>query len=250
MALVVTLDRLRSDSLLWADARPGGANEFVGTNDLDRLINLKIAEWQDLIIAGRPPDLPTLHNYIVATPNIPSLVFAGNLALYSIVTLEVLWNGTDIGNSTRVEPVSAISWADAHKLKHVTWGEGSPKGYIRGDGTNSDSITIYPTPTIASRFFFRYIPGLIDLVPSPGPGHTMVTYNQWDKFITIGVAIEILAIMGRDSSHLQNLYGEQRKRLEALAAERLMTDPKRVRDVAPESPWRSSHWWPGGLPPP
>lgn len=257
MALVVTLDRLRSDSLLWADARPGGTNEFVGTLDLDRLINLKIAEWQDLLMASRPPDQPVSHAYIVATPGTATLTFASNLAVYSIVTCEILWNGTTIADSTRVEVVKPTSHAEAYKFTSQTWGEGCPKGYTRGEGgsaaapqsTNSDVVTVYPTPRTAARFFFRFIPGLIDIVASPGPGHQIVTWNQWDKFITLGVGIEILAIMGRDSSHLQALYAEQKQRLETLAGERRTTEAKQVRDVAPESPWLVDRWA-GRLPPP
>lgn len=257
MALVVTLEQLRSDSLLWADARPGGANEFVGTIDLDRLINLKISQWQDLILASRPPDQPASHVYVVATPGTATLSLASNLALYSIITCEILWNGTTIADSTRVEPVKAVSHADAYKLTSVTWGEGCPKGYTRGEGgsaaapqgINSDVITIYPTPRTAARFFIRFIPGFIALVPSPGPGHLLVTWNQWDKFITLGVGIELLAIQGRSSAHLQPLYEEERKRLETLAAERLTTDPKQIRDVYPESPWGVADW-PRRLPPP
>jgi len=257
MALVVTLDQLRSDSLLWADARPGGVNEFVGTVALDRLINLKIAEWQDLIIASRPPDQPVSHAYIVATPGTATLTFASNLALYAITTCEILWNGTTFTDSTRVEPVKQVSHADAYKFASVTWGEGCPKGYTRGEGgsaaapqgTNSDVVTIYPTPRTAARFFFRFIPGLIDLVASPGPGHQLVTWNQWDKFIALGVGIEILAIQGRKSDHLQPLYAAQEERLKTLAAERLTTDPKTVRDVIPEGLWHDGDWT-RRLPPP
>lgn len=257
MALVVSLDQLRSDALLWADARPGGVNEFVGTVALDRLINLKIAEWQDLIMAARPPDQPVSHAYIVATPGTATLTFASNLAVYAITTCEILWNGTTIADSTRIEPVKPVSHAEAYKYTAQAWGEGCPKGYTRGEGgsaaapqsTNSDVVTVYPTPRTAARFFFRFIPGFIDLVASPGPGHQIVTWNQWDKFITIGVGIELLAIQGRDSSHLQTLYAAEKSRLEALAAERRTTEAKQVRDVAPESPWLVDRWG-GRLPPP
>lgn len=242
MALVVSLDALRADALLWADARPGGTTEFIPTQTLDRLINLQIAQWQDLIMASRPADQPVSHAYIVATPGTSTLTFASNLAVYAITTCEILWNGTTIADSTRVEPVKMVTHADAYKLVYSTWGEGSPKGYTRGEGgsaaapqgINSDVVTIYPTPRTAARFFFRFIPGFIDLVASPGPGHLIVTWNQWDKFITIGVGIEILAIMGRRSDQLEKLFNDQKERLQALAAERLTTDPKEVRDIYPE----------------
>lgn len=249
MALVVTLERLRSDALLWADARPGGVNEFVGTTDLDRLINLKIAQWQDLLLASRPPDHPVTHAYIVATPGTATLTFASNLALYAIVSCEILWNGTTVADSTRIEPVPQIAHTDGYKLQAATWGDGSPKGFTRGEGASGDIITIYPTPRTAARFFFRYIPGFVDLVPSPGPGHQLATWNQWDKFITLGVGIEILAIQGRNSAHLVPLYEEERKRLEALAAERQTTSPKYVRDVYPEGLWHMGDWA-RRLPPP
>lgn len=249
MALVVTLDQLRADSLLWADARPGGTNEFVGTVALDRLINMKIAQWQDLLLASRPPDHPVSTTSIVATPGTATLTFASNLALYAIVTCEILWNGTTPADSTRIEPVRQISHADSYKYAAATWGDGSPKGFTRGEGGNSDVVTVYPTPRTAARFFFRYIPGFIDLVPSPGPGHQLVTWNQWDKFISIGVGIEILAIQGRNSAHLQALYEEERQRLQALASERQVTSPKEVRDVYPEGLWHSGDWT-RRLPPP
>jgi hypothetical protein len=249
MALVVTLDQLRADSLLWADARPGGTNEFVGTVALDRLINMKIAQWQDLILAGRPPDHPVSHHYIVATPGTATLAFATNLVLYAITSCEILWNGTTIADSTRIEPVPQISHADAYKFQSATWGDGSPKGFTRGEGNDNDAITIYPTPRTAARFFFRYIPGFTPLVPSPGPGHQLVTWNHWDKFIAIGVGIEILAIQGRNSAHLQKLYGDELQRLQAMAAERNITSPKYVRDVYPEGLWHMGDWA-RRLPPP
>lgn len=251
MALVVTLDTLRADALLWADARPGGTAEFIPTQTLDRLINLQIAQWQDLLMACRPADQPVSHNYIVATPGTATLTFSSSLALYAIVSCEILWNGTTIADSNRVEPVPMVSLADAYKLTSITWGEGGPKGYTRGEGgaaaapqsINSDVITVYPTPRTAARFFFRFIPGFIDLVASPGPGHQLTTWNQWDKFITLGVGIEILAIQGRDSKHLAKLYADQLQRLQSIAAERLVTDPKQVRDIYPESSYALADDW-------
>lgn len=249
MALVVTLEQLRSDALLWADARPGGVSEFVGTNDLDRLISLHCGQWYDLLLAQRPQDQPTPSTSLVATPGTATLAFPTNLVVYAIVTCEILWDGTTPANSTRVEPVPAIALADAHKYANVTWGEGCPKGYTRGESNDNDLITIYPTPRTAARFFFRYLPGFTPLVPSPGPGHLLVTYNHWDKLITLGVAIEILAIQGRNSGHLQKLFDDQLARLQALAAERIATTPKTVRDVQPEGRVLTDRW-PWRLPPP
>lgn len=244
----MTLEQLETDARLYADSRPGGAAEFVGTTDIRRLLNQKIREWQDLLIAQRPPDQVIQHQYFNVVGADAGYSFAAGDRFYSLVTAQLLWNGASIDTSTDVEEFNRIDWKDAGRYSGLPWGRGSPKGYTLGEGS-SDNIVIYPTPTSSVILFVRYIQAFADLVPSPGPGHTVATYNGWEKLVTLGVAIELLAIAGRDSSHLQKLHADQLQRLQTLAAERIVCEPKQIRDVRPEG-----HYWPHDwarrLPPP
>ena len=245
MALTVSLEQLRTDSLLYADQRPGGANEFVGTADLDRLINQQIRKWQDLLIAQRPQDQEIFTKNFTITPGTPQVAFVAGDLFYSLVSASILWNGSDIVNSTDVEPFTSVHPADIYKLAGKPWGPRLPKGYVVGFGT-SDNIAIFPTPTTGPIVHVQYIKAHKDLVASPGSPNTIVTYNGWDMFIAMGVAIQLLAIAGRDSSHLRVLWDDERKRLEALASERIVCEAKEVREVYPEG---GQGPWPWNLPP-
>jgi hypothetical protein len=242
VALVVTLEQLEADASLYADLRPTGAAEFVTTTQRYRLINQHIRKWQDLLIAQRPQDQDLARYTFALVPGTQSYAYPVGPAapVHSWVSAELQWS------PTHVEPIGLIAPADLWKYASVIWGQGTPKGYTAGEGLGQN-LLFYPTPTSAATAVFRYIPAHSDLVTSPGTPNTINTYNGWDKFIALGVAIEMLAIAGRDASHLVRLYDEERKRLETLAAERITYDPKYVREVYPEGIW-STHDWARRLP--
>lgn len=242
--ITVTLEQLQADALLYCDLRPGGANEFIGTTALNRLINQKIRKWQDLLIALRPQDQTvasyTNASFITAGTQEYDIPEDATPPFHSAVSLLLFWTATD----PELVPWKPIS--EIHKYIPLTWGRGSPKCYTLSDGDGN--VKLWPSPTISVSATFRYIPAHVDLVASPGSPNTIATVNGWETLVALEVAIDALAIQGRDWSHLKDLRDSERERLQALASERVTIDPKEVRDVYPET--GAYRGWPWGLPPP
>jgi hypothetical protein len=230
MARTVTLSQLRSDALLYADERPNSASTFITTTEATRLVNLALTELYDLLVAARGHEhYETVTEAVstvagVATVNQPT-------GFYQLLSLHLKWSATDI------EPVSDLEHvADRHRLvNRGTWTAWGPKAFrIRGT-----VIEFFPTPTTATVLQIRYVPAFTDLAAD---GDTFDGVNGWEKLVALRAAIEMRAINRQPGGELERLYERERDRIEALAADRASSSPKRIRDAAPEA--RRGWGWP------
>ena len=72
--------------------------------------------------------------------------------------------------------------------------------------------------------------------------------NGWHKMVALRVACEMRAVEERPYNDLQNLYDIEKKRIEALVAEREAAHPAQIIDVDPEGEGypitHQTRWWP------
>lgn len=232
MAKTVALSQLRTDARLFADQRHGGATPFISDTELNRLINLKLAELYDKLVMARG------HEYYAdeGTLSIVASTARYNLpaTFYEMLSVTLEWGLRDH------EPV-----ADLAHVRHAsefrnwsTWSGWSPKAYrIR-----NAQIEFFPVPSSSVTARIQFVPAFTDLATD---GATFDGVNGWDKLVTLGVAVEMRAIEQNDHADLDVLYGEQLERIEALAADR-DANPKRVIDVWPDAYNNRNTWFPRG----
>jgi hypothetical protein len=231
MARAVRLDQLRTDARLYADQRHGGATPFVSDTELDRLINLKLAELYDRIVAAGGHEYyanehPLSVNSGQARYTLPSL-------FYRMLSVTLEWADRD---HEVVRDLAHLQLASDYR-NWSTWCSWSPKAYrLRGG-----NLEFFPTPTSAVTARLQYVPVFSDLEED---SDTFDGVNGWEKLVAVGVAIEMRIIEQNDYADLQALYAEQLERIEAMAADR-DNHPKQVIDAYPEAEG-SRIWWPRG----
>lgn len=229
MARAVRLDKLRGLARLYADQRPGGANAFVpdvagaadtaGVNDL---INLALTELYDLLVAARGPEYYSTSASItlVAGTNAYSLP----ATFYQMQGLILRWNSQDH------EPVDDME-RELQRVDYINgsvWSPWGPKAYRIRAG----NIEIYPAPSgTLPPCDILFVPAFQDLTADT---QTFDGVNGWEKLVALRVAMELRAIEEMPFADLQQLYGLERERIEAMKTEREASQPKRVINVNPE----------------
>lgn len=233
----VTFLQLQTDTLLYADQRPGGANQHVNPTELKRLINTAAREYWDLLVGIRGREY-----FATSTP----LSIVGNTATYNLpATLFTLLSITLEWDARTHEPVRPIDGTQsrAQYTNLGVWTPGSSKCYeLRGSQSGPMVIDFLPTPASAVTARVRYVPVMTDLV---NDGDTIDTVNGWDKLVTMKAAIEMLSIKGstKQTAALQVLYEQQLQRITELAGERDASEPGQVRDVDPECDFGLGRNW-------
>lgn len=230
MARAVTLAQLRTDARLYADQRHGGAAPFIDDTELNRLINLKLAELYDkLVDAGG-------HEYYISESAVAVVNGTSTYTLptdfYRMVSAVAEWSSTDY---QELEDLASVSHA-ADYQNFGSWGSGGLQGYRLRAG----NIRLYPTPTKATTLRLQYVPVCPALAID---ADTFDGVNGWEKLVTLGAAVEMRMIEQNEYADLAALYGEQIERVEALAAKR-DNHPKRVVDVFPEQSDDRMYWIP------
>ncbi len=238
MAQTVTRAAIRNRARLFADARPGGDSEQVSDADANDLINARAAEFWDRLVALRGEShfetvntsLPTVAN--TATITLPT-------DFLDLLAFDLAWT------SARLEAVGKLeNIADRYKYNEVSFAEGGPKAFrIRGNGTNTTLLELFPTPTSAVNTVIRYIPSFTPLSTTNSADNTTFDgYNGWDKAIALGVAVDMRVILGLDASELSGMLTNELARIDLAASERSANHPTRVRDVHPEGMPYDSDW--------
>jgi hypothetical protein len=241
VADAVTLATVRANARLYADERPGGSDTFISEPECNRLINLALKEFYDLLVAARG------HEYYETEST--SIVTVAGTATYSLpadfyqlLSVDLRW-ATD-----RVEPVPALSSpADRHRFASsgLRWSENTPKAFRLRAGL----IEFFPTPAGAPvTVVLRYVPTCPALTADTGAAGSFDGVNGWDRLIALRVACEIRTINGLPATWLNSMYEQERDRIQALAAERAASHPATIRDVNPEGSTTGA-WW-RELPPP
>ena len=228
MARTVTLAQLRADARLYADQRvhTPGASTFVTDTELDRLINLQLAELHELFLSARGAD----YTGGIAEATIPLVSGTARYALpvdfFQLLGAEIIYS-----DQHRQQVVSASSHRAAERLQLPDWDHSCRKWFrIRGP-----QIEILPTPKGTADLVLQYAPAFVDLA---SPSDTYDGVNGWEKLVALGVAIELRTIEGRDLGRLPALFDAQRQRIEELVEERQAADPLQILDVEERSrPW-------------
>lgn len=234
MARTVTLSQLRTDARLFADQRPGGANAFISDTELNRLINLKLAELYDMLVAARGEDYYSTRTPIPGETGVRSTVAgASDYSLptdfYQLISVKLAWDSTDWEEVPRRHTLDAAYPAHFY-TSGDTWSRGSKKGYQLA----GSRLRILPIPTTATNYVLIYVPACPELVTD---SDTFDGVNGWEKLVALGVAVEMHGIQESDGSPMFRLYQEQVARVQALADERIAGLPHHVIDVMPEGRW-------------
>ena len=236
MAKNVTLSQLRTDARLYADQRDGGGSQYINDTELNRLINLKLAELYDLLVSARG------HEYYLSEDTVSTLsddlgtsTKAGRYTLpsdfYQLSSVTLEWGADD---NELMAPVNSVSQRTSY-TNWNQWHSWAPKGYRLRAGV----IEIIPKPTSAVTARLQYIPAFQDL---SGDSATFDGVNGWEKLVALGVAIEMRTIRKDPSGDLERRYQEQYSRVQDMAADRDAENASEVRDVQPEGFYRAV--WP------
>lgn len=234
----VTRATIRANARLFADMRPDGSNEFVSDAEANGLINLRAAELWDRLIALRGGEafeavntsLPTVAG--TATIQLPS-------DFYHLLSFDLAWA------STRIEPVGQLSSiADRYRYNDIPWAEGEGKAFrVRGNGTNTTFLELFPTPTANTNTSIRYVRAFAPIVTNVAGDVTEIdTFNGWDRAVALGVATDMRAIAGLDGREVAGMYAAELQRIDQAVTERVESHPTRIRDVYPEGNWLQDDW--------
>jgi hypothetical protein len=235
----VALATLRANSRLFADLRGADASTgFVNDTELDRLINLRLAEFYDLLVSARGQEYFETVTPLTATPSSATISLPNTF--YQLLSLHAVWSATD-----REELRALTSLKDAHQFLNASWARGNSKRYrLRGA-----MLELFPTPTFAAALEVRFVPACPVLDDSdPGVSDVFDSINGWDRLISLGVAIDLRTINGQPASFLMNQFDRERERIAELAAQRDAGTPTRIRDESPDfsnhDRWPHGHGWP------
>lgn len=240
MASIVTRGTVRANARLYADERQGGSSGFVSDIEANRLINLALCEFYDLLVAARGHEFyETEDTSIITSAGVATYTLPADF--YQLLSADLQW-ATD-----RMEPVPALaSPADRHRFvsNGLRWAENAPKTFrLRGT-----LIEFFPTPNSTTQVVLRYVPTCPELTSDNNTDGSFDGVNGWDRLISLRVACELRTIAGQPATWLTNMYEQERERIEALAADRAASHPARIRDVNPEGSVNDA-WW-RELPPP
>jgi len=231
----VKLSTVRDLARLYADERPGGAEDaFIPDADVNRLVNAAIRELYEMLVRARG------HEYYetridgsdgtykttagVATVTLPT-------DFLQLLSLALLWSARDI------ESVDALESIDdrAGLVRWGVWGRESAKAFrIRGN-----VIEFFPTPTASTFIELRYVPQFADLTED---ADTFDSVHGWERLVALRVALELLTIGGDPTGAVQKLYDQEIERIERIASDRAAAHPPRVRDVVYEESRRRGSW--------
>lgn len=231
MASSVTLAQLRLDARLYADQRPGSATSFITEPELTGLVNKKIRELYDMLVAARGSDYYATEGTIAIVAGTSRYNLPSDFYELSSITLE--WSSND---HELMFPVGSVRERIHYEgvLPQNNWSRYSDKGYR----LRAAQLEFLPVPTGSVTARIQYVPVFTDLVAD---GDTFDGINGWEKMVALGVAMEMRVIEKRASNDLASMYGEQLARIETMKSERDAEAPKEVVDVTRLSAARNAY---------
>lgn len=227
MASSVTLAQLRLDARLYADQRPGSSTSFITEPELTRLVNTKVRELYDTLVAARGSDYYATESTIAIGPGLGAGGSSSRYNLpsdfYELSSLTLEWATND---HELMFPVGSVRERIHYEgvLPQNCWSRYSPKGYR----LRAAQLEFLPVPTGAVTARLQYVPVFTDL---SADGDTFDGINGWEKMVALGVAIEMRAIEKRAAADLMQLYAPQLERIETMKSERDAEAPKEIVDV-------------------
>jgi len=221
VAREVTLLTIRDLAKLYADERSSGVNAFIKDLQLNKLVNLALAELYDDLVNARGAEYYELEDTSIVTVSgtasydLPS-------DYYRLLSLHLQW-GTD-----ELEEMHKLgSLNDRHLYTRISWQRWTRKAYHE----HGKTLEFFPTPTGPATVVLRYVPAFQDLTTDAS---TFDGVNGWERVVALRVAVEIRMIQKLPYGDLMSLYQQERDRIQALAADRVVGEPAKIRDVDPE----------------
>jgi hypothetical protein len=210
---------LRTDARLYADQRPGGSQVFINDTELTRLVNLKARELRDKLVDARGSAYYATEATIAIVGGTSRYDLP--ISFYELDSVTLEWSDQD---HELMFPVGSTRLRVAYESTWHKWSRYDSKAYR----LRSSQIEFLPAPTSDVTCRIQYVPVFADLV---NDADTFDGINGWEKMLTLGVAIEMMAIDKRTNATLVQQYGEQLARIEEMKTERDAEAPKEIVDV-------------------
>lgn len=231
MARNVTLAQLRTDARFYSDTRSNTPGSGLITDaELNRLINLRLAELHEILLGDSGSE------YANAVADSTIALVAGTSAydlpadFFRLLSVHIVWGPEEIEELRLIS-----SQVESVRFRSSDWGKFTSKGFR----LKNAQIEIFPTPTSAPSVVLRYAKAYQDLALDVD---TYDGVNGWEKYVTLGAALDVLAFLRRSEPAVQALYQEQRDRLETYARERQAQDPIQIRDTENLFQFRGHPW--------
>lgn len=219
MARHVTFQTLIEDTRRWANIRTSTPDDAHQTDsDVARILELKLAELHEMLTSS------TASAFVETEADVSIVNGAGDLPedFFRLNAAWVVWSSSDH------EPLTNLSNQQyAASYAGSSWTAGASKAFrIVGS-----QLRVFPAATSAT-VRIAYVPAFATADEYDG-------VNGWEKYVTVGAAIEILAIENRTNAALEREYERQSERILSMIEERQAQDPPRIRDASCPEPSRS-----------
>jgi len=220
MARTVTMQQLIADARLWSDTRTSSPDNAHLTNtEVSRIIALQMAEFHEMLNSA------SASAFSETEANVAIVGGTGDLPddFFSLRAAWVEWSATDHESLSNLG-----AQQDATLYAGGSWTTGAPKAFR----VVGDQLRVFPEATSAT-VRIAYVPAFAEASEYDG-------VNGWEKMVTMGAAIEMLAIENRRNPILEGQYLAQKERVRSMVEERQGQDAPMVRDVgwgAPRERW-------------
>ncbi len=228
MARPVTFQTLIEDTRRWANIRTSTPDDAHQTDsDVARILELKLAELHEMLTSSTASAFVETVATVTTTGTSPEAVGPLPDDFCRLNAAWVEWSATD-----HESLVNLANQQDGSLYRGVNWTQGAPKAFR----VVGDSLYLYPLAPVGTAVKISYVPAF-----ALADEYDMV--NGWEKYVTMGAAIEFLAIENRSNAALEREYARLEERVLSMIEERQAQDAPKVRDVT-GSVGRS--WWGSG----
>ncbi len=227
---------LRNLARLYANGRPGGADDFIpDTNtssnavSLDTLVNAAIAEWYDMLISARGHEYFLTETTLTIQPSTATYTLPADF--YQLLSARLDWNSTD---REELQPVGVRGRTDLDMI--TVFGRWTPKAYrLRGtQAAGMRTFEVFPTPSGGSTpvtCTIRYIP-ICSLLTDDTT--TFDDANNTSDWVALSAAIKYRVAAEKPLGNLADLIQGCTSRIMALADQRNANSAEQVGQCYPE----------------
>lgn len=213
MARLVPVSTLIEDTRRWANIRTSSPDDAHLTDgDVLRVLELKLAEFHEMLTSATATD------FMSTEAEVAIIDGAGDLPddFFRLNAAWIEWSADRHESLTNL-----ANQQDATLFQGFNWTDGEPKAFR----VVGNELRVYP-PAATAAVQIAYVPAFLA---------TATEYdgvNGWEKYVTMGAAIELMAIENRTNPTLANEYAKQEERVRSMVEERQAQDAPKVRDVA------------------
>lgn len=221
MARTVTMQQLVDDARMWAGMRTSTPDDAHLTNtNVARIVALQLAELHEMLNSASASAFSEVEDAVTIVDG------AGDLPddFFTLERAWIAWSTSDHESMGNIEAAQ-----DATVYQGMTWAHGSPKAFRVVGG----QLRVFP-PVASATIQIAYVPAFAEADEYDG-------VNGWEKMVTMGAAVEMLAIENRSNGSLEAKYEAQKERVLAMIEARQGQDAPRIRDVTPR---RTLDDWP------